>query len=1027
MAVTNTVQGLNCVIDLLKNILDATKSNDDKAVQPKDISTTTKTAANIVNAAPQINGLSQLNSVSKSTENSAHVYANVINIITSKDVISGINKLILLNKGGMLKHLDSIMETIINAINKIDDLKVSPQQAKTFATVLNTIGSVVQTMTNVIKSLGNVMLSAAGLGLLFIVAWPLILVGFAGITLTMLGVLSIVKFMTFIQGILFGTNIAGAVNPGKGITSGIQVLLFKQMVEIFLSLSVIILVAAGVGLLSQYAFKQILIGFGVITLVIGAILVLTAFIKYAVQYIMGMTKGVGRSSGNLGFLSAGDKKGMMTTMMSVGVIAAMTVIMFAIAGLIVIAATLGLLAQIAWKQILIGFGAISLVIVAIVGIMWGIKKAVDWIMKDKTSIGNVMGVGNSMELLKTVGSVALLVVTMLAISLLVIVSAAVGAIAMEYYTQIGAGVAAIGIMLVGVMIILRALSNMTRNINIKQTLKSIGLLSLLIVVISMTSLVMIVIAKVATAVNDAGGWGNVWTVLANVAGVIVSMSVLIIAIGALTKIPGIDAIIYTGLGIIAGISLVLFVLSKAIRNFVDTAILIGEAKDKNAFDGIIWASAKIGLAISAMTTALMPAAAMSMSLIPALIPLNLLMSTISKFVNIISRVGNDPNFITPVQLDENGNIISTGEKANIGQIAQNIANSFKIFIETLVPAFDDISMRGVRRMARSAKKLNKILDPISKFADIISKIGNDPNFIAMIDTKELDSNGETKVTKHVKVLEISKNISSAFSTFVSTLALELENIETSNVKKFKKLAKGEGIIGLISGFMEIFTKYRVSDDGKTLYTKDDNGKEIPNTISSVGIAKMIKDLNTEFGKIEYGKIQEFAEDFADINISSSSIWSILNTVEMFNENESTLEKNTANIKLFTEEWTKLDNIMFKDSDKKLQALREYKKVMEELRDVLKTMSESTEKISNMKLPGVPDNLHNDAPSSYKNVPQQPQTIVTAVDAQNNNAINNNSFNPSDIADAIKTGLSGSVVKFTFNDSTEDFIADMMLT
>ena len=62
MAVTNTVQGLNCVIDLLKNILDETKSNSDKTVQPRDVSSTSRTTAN---NKTNIQDLHTLNSISK--------------------------------------------------------------------------------------------------------------------------------------------------------------------------------------------------------------------------------------------------------------------------------------------------------------------------------------------------------------------------------------------------------------------------------------------------------------------------------------------------------------------------------------------------------------------------------------------------------------------------------------------------------------------------------------------------------------------------------------------------------------------------------------------------------------------------------------------------------------------------------------------------------------------------------------------------------------------------------------------------
>lgn len=1026
MAVTNTVQGLNCVIDLLKNILDETKSNSDKTVQPRDVSSTSRTTANITSPTIETDGLNSLNSINKGIENKAKSYVSIIKTITSKDVISGIKQLALLNTMGILKAFNFAIEVLIDGVNKIDKIKVKTTDVKAFMTVIKGITDVVNSFTNVIFSLGKIILAAAGLGVFFIFAWPMILLGFSGITATMIGVLAIVKLMTIVQKILFGGTLSANGGVGKGIKSGMQVLLFRQMVDIFLSLSAIIFVAAAVGLFAQLALPQIAYGFVMISVVAIAVLGLVWLINNSVSKIMGMSKGASSIKGE--YLTKDDKRGLIKMATAVGVVAMMVGILFAISGLIVISAMIGAIAVAFWPQILIGFGAIISVVAGILLLIWAIKKAVDWIMKDKNSAGNLLGGGNSWELLKTVGSVAILVITMLAISLLIAVAAGVGAIAIEHYGKIMIGMGAIFITLALMLGALKFLIMIANNIKNTELLKAVGVLFVITVVLFALTALIKQMADLSLYVSVAGGWGNVSLVFISIGVIAGLMLAAMWGIGTMCQNPMVLLAVAIGGAVLGGIAAIMLIFSKAIRNFVETAIIIGEANKNNAFEGIGKAAFKIGWAISAMSIALIPASLTASLIAPAIRPLNALMNVISKFVNILSKVGKDPNFITPVEVDEDGKIKSTGEKANVVQIAKNIANSFKVFIDILVPAFEDINMRGVRRMGRAAKKLNKILEPVSKFADIISKVGSDPNFISIIDVNTLDENGNAKIQKRVKVVEISENISKAFSTFVTTLAADLENIEKSNIKKFKKLAKGEGVIGMISGFLDIFSRFKVSDDGKTLYTVDESGKETSTTINSTGIAQMLQDLNSAFKSIDYDNIEDF-ESWAGSDISTSSVWHILNNVEYYNKgNRPALLENATNVKIFQEEWTKLDNVMFKDSKNKLKALKEYKETMQELCKVLKEMSESTEKISQMRLPDVNYSENN------INTQQKPaaiqQNVSTAVDSQNNISTNNQSsqsFNPSEIADAIKEGLSGSTIRFAFNDSMEEFIGEMAMS
>lgn len=963
MAVTNTVQGLNCVIDLLKNILDATKSNDDKTVQPRDVSSTSRVTANIQSPAIETEGLNSLNSINKGIENKAKSYVSIIKTITSKDTVSGIKTLASLQGLGVLTMFNKAIDTIVNSLNLLNNMKVSKANVTNFVTVINSITNIITAFTDIIFSIGKVMLAAVGLGALFIIAWPMILLGFAGVAATAIGVLGIIKLMVVVQTFLFGSA------PGSTLKNAAQAIIFKQMTEIFLYLGAIMVVAAGVGLLAEYAGPYIMSGI--------------AWMAGVMLGIMGIM-----------FLANMVSKNVMFGVVSIGIIIAS---LYAVSLLIFIAAGVGVFTENFYDKILIGFGAIASVMVGVALIMALVKLTEKFIVSSKV-----------------VSSIALLIGTLLLASLLVTVSIEVGKVVMDNFRTVMIGLGSLAGMVVALSIVMSLIGKLTDFAGAGSVLKGIGLIILMVGVLSVTSFMIKGVINLENDVKAGGGWTTIWKTIGMIGGVV---GALLTVAGLLGASKSIALAIAIGLGLIGGITLILLGLSKVIRNVVDTAIIINEAREKNAFDGIENAARSIGSAISTLVKELLPASWRAVLLFPAITPLNMLMNTISKFVRIVSKFGKDPNAITPVEVDENGKVISTGEKTNIGQIAQNIAIAFSVFLKNLSDGLKSADIEGLKHSRKVSRLMNRIINPISKFAEVIVNVGNNPNFIN--DPKT----GKPKAD----IIQIGTNIANVFVNLVKIIDDNLKNIEISR-GKIKKLAKMEGVVNAIGGTLELLTKYKVAEDGKSITIIDENGKSRTHIIDFSGIGTVLKDLNTNLGGVNISNIEDFS-DWAGKDISSSSIWTILNKVEMFDADSTALEKNAANVKIFQEEWTKLDNIMFKDSKNKLKALKEYKETMAELCKVLKEMSESTEKISQMTLPNV--NTTNNSNGGILDRVFKKENTSTAVDSQNNNAVNNVSqqqpINSSEIADAIKSGLTGSIVKLSFRDSTEDFVADLMLS
>ena len=257
MAVSNTVQGLNNVVDLLKNILDTLK-DDQKAVQPKDVSSTSKVTANKKSNDSKLSkSIDDINAISKLEKNAtkkAGSFVNIITTITSKSVINGIMKFGMLKMTGIFKAFSSGVKLLVEAINQINEIDISNKKLKSFMTVSNTINNTAKTFIKSLYALAGFVVVAAGIGLLAQFAWPQILIGF----------LAIAGIMILLSGIMLLTNKLGENFKDSAIG-------LAWVVGCLYALALLVVISYGLGLLIREHWKENLIGFGMIIFMIACV------------------------------------------------------------------------------------------------------------------------------------------------------------------------------------------------------------------------------------------------------------------------------------------------------------------------------------------------------------------------------------------------------------------------------------------------------------------------------------------------------------------------------------------------------------------------------------------------------------------------------------------------------------------------------------------------------------------------------------------------------------------------------------
>lgn len=255
----------------------------------------------------------------------------------------------------------------------------------------------------------------------------------------------------------------------------------------------------------------------------------------------------------------------------------------------------------------------------------------------------------------------------------------------------------------------------------------------------------------------------------------------------------------------------------------------GITSDKGIIDGI-FSTAKAGgkMAIMMAGSGLMMA-------------LSLSMITFSKALSYFGRNGN----ITLYDVDGNGNF-TTGKTINTIQASSSIGTAITTFLTTISDAVGSIKYDNVIKISETLlgsssasflgmniKPKPGILDAAMKFASMLEKFAGKKGDFIIYDT-------ETKKSKTVSMVDISKNIAQGITTFFNTLIDGIKPLSSPDeYKKVEDMAllllgkKESNILGILGvksdkiGILEPVIKFAdiVEKLGKGTYTYvDENGE-----------------------------------------------------------------------------------------------------------------------------------------------------------------------------------------------------------
>ena len=284
--VNDAIGGFNQTIQLLKLILDEIR-NDNKTVQPKSVNALSSNVIKDNSSSQNDNSMKELSS--NSLKN-ANTLSSVVKTISNKDTITGLRNFSAL--GILMKPFSKVFKTLVDTINYIDELNVDENKVKSFETIIKSVQSTVNMIPQLILSLVGIFAAVAVIGVLAPLAMEQIAIGFGAISAILVATALIIKLCSVITGsnTLININLSG--NDKNTYTTIGAV---KDMVFVLLSLSSLIVIAAGIGFLAQYAWPQIGYGFGAIAAVVGAVaalIILCASVSKSASVAAGEGRGI---------------------------------------------------------------------------------------------------------------------------------------------------------------------------------------------------------------------------------------------------------------------------------------------------------------------------------------------------------------------------------------------------------------------------------------------------------------------------------------------------------------------------------------------------------------------------------------------------------------------------------------------------------------------------------------------------------------------------------------------------------------
>lgn len=949
--VVNTVQGFNETIGLLKQILSAVSNDgkkgskgDDKAVQVKDVSSSAILLSKIDkngsdNIKSVILAFEPLEKMGNNIDKKANAIANAIKSITDKNIVEGLG----LYANVTPKIINNVFNVITTVVNSFAELgnKIDIKKLQSVSEVIKNLQKSIESLTRSLYLMAGLILVSALVGVIAVFAWKFILAGFAAILGTTLLLIGVSKLLTKVANITQETN--------------------RNILAIIISiyaLSSIVIVSALVGVLAIYAWKFVLTGFATI---VGIVLGIFAVIG-VIKMINAAIKIAATKFGSKGFLKHLLKGNFDSPMPEevkniIYALGALAMIPF-------ISALVGVIAINYFGIIMTGFGTISLMLIGLLSII--------------KFMGEIKG--STKEAINTAYSLSIL---MLALTLVLLGLVGISVVINHFgltWQDLAASVVSMMALMLTVGVLLKIVGS------VKPSAKSILAMVLIVVIMGFLTLLMFSITDLTNKVQEAGGWGKIFIALAAMVGFVVAVGLLMAGIGALMTIPPVAAAIAIGGAVIAGISVVVLLLSAAIKSII-TAYKECESVglDKLPTMGASLASALTGFvtSIASKDKGLGSVGLFDMVNISLMMrPISNIINTTSKFIKMISSFSTEDcgaDELRYINYDEKTGKYTVGNKINIKNAGIAIAKGFGGFISSLNESLTKFTNAEKEKFNTIAEtNLLPIIDSCSSFIKMISSIaGVDGENLSyyLTDSKGnfvQDSKGNY-IQKSVNLSNAAKIISKGFGVFIRTLSTELIKMSNKEKRRLKKLGESN-----IMPIIEATTKFV-----EMISNIVGNGEINPNS----GIINVLqKDKNGNY--IYEGKeiktrqvnLKKAGETIA------SSLGVFISSLSGKLPNPSNLENFANNFGKISNSFEKITNSIFKIDDEKSKKLKQYTEAINKFAEAVGKVSESIDTLNEKKIDLKLDELRDSLNMKIG------ANVNVNTNSSSNNSSNNNSNN-----------------------------------
>ena len=172
---------------------------------------------------------------------------------------------------------------------------------------------------------------------------------------------------------------------------------------------------------------------------------------------------------------------------------------------------------------------------------------------------------------------------------------------------------------------------------------------------------------------------------------------------------------------------------------------------------------------------------------------------IGKIARAFSGGVEGTNIIPLLGIKDDGTPIY-GQPVNMPVVASSIIAAIEEFAKAAETKIGELSRKETRNLVRNFKKLSKIIDPVTKFADMISTFATgDKLYIT-----EIDENGK-QTKREVDLKGTATKIVDAINAF--TIALDYDKLEELGKRRARKGAEALGyIMSPIEGFINSISK-----------------------------------------------------------------------------------------------------------------------------------------------------------------------------------------------------------------------------